>query len=32
MELCLVVQDKKVTQAHVSHSLVEILATGKLWI
>ena len=32
MELRLVVQDKKVTQAYISHSLVEILATGELWI
>jgi len=32
MEMSLVVQDKKVTQAHISHSLVEILATGDLWI
>jgi hypothetical protein len=32
MELRLVVQDKKVTQACISHSLVEILATGYLWV
>jgi hypothetical protein len=32
MESRLVVQDKKVTQAYISHSFVEILATGELWI
>ena len=32
MELRLVVQDKKVRQAYISHSFVEILATGELWI
>ncbi len=32
IELRLVVQDRKVTQAYISHSLVEIVATGKLWI
>jgi hypothetical protein len=32
IELRLVVQDRKVTQAYISHSLVEIVATGRLWI
>ena len=31
-ELRLVIRDRKVTQAFISHSLVEIVATGKLWI
>jgi len=31
MELRLVVQDKKVRQAYISHSCVEILATGEVW-
>ena len=31
MELRLVVQDKQVRQAYISHSFVEILATGEVW-
>jgi len=32
IELGLVIEDKKVVQAHISHSFVQIVATGKLWM